>query len=75
MAKKILVPIDGSEHAFRALKVACALAKAENRNLKLLHVVPSNEVPAGLRRYTEVEHMRDTPAPATRRKRELALRS
>jgi nucleotide-binding universal stress UspA family protein len=61
MAEKILVPIDGSEHAFRALKVACALAKAENRNLKLLHVVPSKEVPAGLRRYTEVEHMRDTP--------------
>ena len=61
MAEQILVPVDGSEHAFRALKVACTLAKAENRSIRLLHVVPNNEVPAGLKRFAEIEHMQDPP--------------
>ena len=61
MAEQILAPVDGSEHAFRALKVACALAKAENRSIRLLHVVPNKEVPAGLKRFAAVEHMPDPP--------------
>lgn len=61
MSEQILVPVDGSEHAFRALKVACALAKAENRSIRLLNVVPSKEVPAGLKRYAEIEHMQAAP--------------
>lgn len=61
MSEQILVPVDGSEHAFRALKVACALAKAENRSIRLLHVVPDKEVPAGLKRFAEVEHIQAPP--------------
>jgi len=61
MAEEILVPVDGSEHAFRALKVACALAKVENQSIRLLHVVPNKEVPSGLKRYAAVEHMQDPP--------------
>ena len=61
MSEQILVPVDGSEPAFRALKVACTLARAQNQNIRLLHVVPNKEVPAGLKRYAEVEHMRNPP--------------
>jgi nucleotide-binding universal stress UspA family protein len=61
MAEQILVPVDGSEHAFQALKVACALAKAENRSIRLLHVVPNKEVPEGLKRFAKVEHIQDPP--------------
>jgi nucleotide-binding universal stress UspA family protein len=61
MSEQILVPVDGSEHAFRALKMACVLAKAENCSIRLLHVVPSKEVPAGLKRYAEIEHMERAP--------------
>lgn len=61
MSDRILVPVDGSEHAFRALDVACGLARAENKQLRLLHVVPSGEIPEGLKRFAEVEHVCDTP--------------
>ena len=61
MSGRILVPIDGSEHAFRALEVACSLARSEGKRLRLLHVVPKTEIPEGLKRFAEVEHMRDSP--------------
>ena len=61
MSTQILVPVDGSEHAIRALAVACELAKAENRPLRLLHVVPSTEVPAGLKQYARLEHIHNPP--------------
>ena len=61
MSAQILVPVDGSEHAMRALAVACELAKSENRPLRLLHVVPSTEVPAGLKQYARMEHVHNPP--------------
>ena len=61
MCAQILVPVDGSEHAMRALSVACELAKSEKRTLRLLHVVPSREVPAGLKHFARVEHVQDPP--------------
>jgi nucleotide-binding universal stress UspA family protein len=39
MIKKILVPVDGSEHSKKALEFACELAKKFNAQLHLLHVV------------------------------------
>jgi nucleotide-binding universal stress UspA family protein len=61
MSGEILVPVDGSEHAFRALEVACGLAKAENKGIRLLHVVPSRDIPEGLKRYAALEHINDSP--------------
>lgn len=61
MTGRILVPVDGSEHAFRALEVACSLARAEGKKLRLLHVVPKAEIPDGLKRFAAVEHVRDSP--------------
>ena len=39
MIKKILAPIDGSEHSKRALELACDLAARYNAKLYLLHVI------------------------------------
>lgn len=61
MSGQILVPVDGSEHAMRALGVACELAKAEKRTIRLLHVVPSTEVPPGLKHFAQVEHIQNPP--------------
>ena len=61
MSGQILVPVDGSDHALEALSVACYLAKAEAKRVRLLHVVPNREVPEALKRYADVEHIHDTP--------------
>lgn len=61
MSGQILVPVDGSEHAFRALEVACSLAKVEDKTIRLLHVVPSKDIPEGLKRFAAVEHLHDPP--------------
>lgn len=60
MSGQILVPVDGSEHAFRALEVACSLAKAEDKKIRLVHVVPSKDIPEALKRFAEVEHIHDS---------------
>lgn len=39
MFKKILVPVDGSEFSFRAVKTAAALAEKFSSQVTLLHVV------------------------------------
>ncbi|SEK94702.1 universal stress protein [Halomonas daqiaonensis] len=38
MYQSILVPVDGSEHAKKALLVACQLAQQESATLHLLHI-------------------------------------
>ncbi|MEQ6916711.1 universal stress protein [Halomonas aquatica] len=38
MFRSILVPVDGSEHAKKALSVACQLARQEGSSLVLLHI-------------------------------------
>lgn len=59
--KKILVPIDGSEHAFKALDFAADLAGKYGAGILLLYVVTRHEIPESLRRYAEVEHMEGPP--------------
>ena len=61
MSGRILVPVDGSEHSFRALDVACSLAKAEGKKIRLLHVVPNKDIPEALKRFAQVEHIHDSP--------------
>lgn len=45
MYKKILVPLDGSEHALKALAFAIDLAEKYDATLSLLYVVTSQPVP------------------------------
>ncbi|MDX1434101.1 MAG: universal stress protein [Gammaproteobacteria bacterium] len=58
--KHILVPVDGSEQAFKALDVAATLARQDGATLDLLHVVPRVEVDADLARWAEIEHVRES---------------
>ena len=57
MFKRILVPIDGSGFAIRALDAACSLVKEDETRLILLHVVEDKPLDEELRQYAEVEHL------------------
>lgn len=57
MSEKILVPLDGSEHSGKVIRVAADLARAREASLVLLHVVPPASMPEGLQRWAEVEHV------------------
>lgn len=57
MIKMILVPIDGSDHAFKALDFASDLADKYKASLLLLYVVTKHELPESVRRFAETEHM------------------
>lgn len=38
MFKSVMVPVDGSEHARKALEVACQLIKDSDTTLHILHI-------------------------------------
>lgn len=61
MFKKILVPVDGSEHAFKTLDLACDLAKKYDASLYILHVVQERMIPESVRDFAEAEHMEEPP--------------
>lgn len=54
---KILVPIDGSEPALRALKVAIDRAKADNGSVHVIHVEPP--IPASVSDFVGSQTVRD----------------
>ena len=57
MIKSILVPIDGSDHALKALDLASEIAVANDAELLLLHAVVDGELSVGQERFAEVEHI------------------
>jgi len=60
MFHQILVPIDGSLHAQRALDYAADMAARYGARLSLLHVITnvmSSRVPDELRDYSRIEHI------------------
>jgi len=61
MFKTILAPVDGSDHATKAVGVATDLARTYGAELILLHVTLQGEAPAQLRRLAEIEHLVDSP--------------
>jgi nucleotide-binding universal stress UspA family protein len=64
MMKKILVAIDGSDHAWKALDMAADLANKYDAELTVLHVVPYEPMPEELRKVATTEHMRIEEAEA-----------
>lgn len=54
---RILVPIDGSGYAERALDAACQLADHHKARVVLLNVVEQSALPAALARFAEAEHL------------------
>jgi nucleotide-binding universal stress UspA family protein len=57
MSNKILVAIDGSDHAWKALDLAAEIAKQRGARLIVLHVVPYEPMPEALRAFAEAEHI------------------
>ena len=55
MFNRILCPLDGSDHAARALELAIDLAKKYNAALILVHALLRTMDSAGLRRFAEAE--------------------
>lgn len=63
MFNKILLAIDGSDHAQRATQVAGDIAGRYGAKLVLLHVIGNGKVPSSLARMLEVEHMTEAEHP------------
>ncbi len=57
MSKKFLVAVDGSAYARKAADMAIDLAKASEAELLVLHVVPKEDLPEGLRHFAAVERI------------------
>jgi nucleotide-binding universal stress UspA family protein len=55
--KRILVAIDGSEPAWKALDLAGDLARLEGARIDLLHVVRPEPPPAGLAAFAQAERI------------------
>jgi len=63
MFTHLLVPVDGSEHAKRAVLAAADLAQRYSAKLTLMHVLTQSgslAVPEELKAYSELEHIRIT---------------
>jgi nucleotide-binding universal stress UspA family protein len=56
MGKTILIPVDGSESAFKAVDVASSLVGSNNDRVVLLNVVRQHHPPEELKRYFDSEY-------------------
>lgn len=57
MIKKILVAIDGSDHAAKAVAFGADIAAKYGAELVLVHVLLRQELPRDLQRIAEAEHL------------------
>ena len=57
MSKKFLVAVDGSDHSWKALDLATELARVADAELIILHVVPYEPMPEGLKQFAKIEGM------------------
>lgn len=63
MFKCILCPIDGSDHARKALALAIDLAKKYDASLRILHVLLRNADAGELERFAEIEGLTRSVSP------------
>jgi len=61
MIKKILVAVDGSEHASKAIEFAANTAQQNNAAIQLLHVIQSNKIPTVILEYMRGERIEEPP--------------
>ena len=64
MFKSILVAIDGSEHARKALRIGADIADLYTAKLSIVHVVTGKQMADDVKRMAEIEHLVDTPKVA-----------
>ncbi len=62
MITKMLVPVDGSERALKAVELASDLADKYGAKLVLLHVSTTRKLPDSVKHFLEVEHIQEPPA-------------
>ncbi len=67
MVAHVLVPVDGSKHAEKAVRLAAEIAAASGARLTLLHVAAIDEVPKELTRFAEIESVGEAAAADVRR--------
>ncbi len=65
MFEKMLVAVDGSDHAFKAVELAGEIARHHDSQLYLVHVIPESGLPAGLEEWARVEHVEALPNVTT----------
>ncbi|MBW1946159.1 MAG: universal stress protein, partial [Deltaproteobacteria bacterium] len=61
MVKKILVPVDGSKHALKAIEFAAMMAGQNNTTVHLLNVVKDGEFPKAFLDYIRSENIKENP--------------
>lgn len=71
MFKTILCPLDGSDHARKALALAIDMAKAYDAQLVLLHGLLTSAHSSELERFAEVEGLAKTVRPELSRLRSV----
>jgi nucleotide-binding universal stress UspA family protein len=57
MIRRILAPIDGSQHAWKALDLAADMAQQHGAQLIVLHVVRFEPLPDALRAFAQAERV------------------
>ena len=62
MIKNILVPVDGSGHAKKAVQYASDLALKYNAGVHLIHVVHEPKIPEELLEYIKGENIKESPS-------------
>jgi len=61
MIKTIVVALDGSDHAMKAVELAAEVASQTGATLHLVHVVPKTRLAYGAEEFARTEHI-DAPA-------------
>ncbi len=61
MGKKVLVPVDGSSHSFKAIDFAATLAGQDDAVVHLLNVVKEGEFPESFLDYLKSEGVKENP--------------
>jgi nucleotide-binding universal stress UspA family protein len=59
----VLAPIDDSQHALKALDLACDLAVNFGAKLSVIYVIAEQRLPPQLRHMVEVEHLTEPSLP------------
>ncbi|MBW1708470.1 MAG: universal stress protein [Deltaproteobacteria bacterium] len=61
MVNKILVPVDGSDHAEKAIEFAANMARQNDAAIHLLHIIKVSSIPEGIEEFIRSESIKDSP--------------